>query len=142
MKKYLLDTNICIHFLRGQYSVADKIKEVGAENCYISEITVAELKFGEEIMMRKGLAGTKHSIKDFLAGIKVLPISRAIDLFAQEKAKLQILGKPNGSDFDLLIASTSITYGMTMVTENVRHFENVDGISVENWIRRDSEELK
>lgn len=136
MKKYLLDTNICIHFLRGKYSVTDKIKEVGAENCYISEITVAELRFGEEIMLRKGLAGTKHSVNDFLSDIKVLPISRAIDMFAQEKAKLQIQGKPNGSDFDLLIACTSIAYGMTMVTENVKHFENVEGIIVENWINR------
>ncbi len=137
MKKYILDTNICIHFLRGKYSVAEKIKEVGAENCYISEITVAELKFGEEIMHRKGLAGTKHAINDFIADIKVLPISRAIDLFAQEKAKLQIIGKPNGSDFDLLIACTSIAYGMTMVTENIKHFENVEGVNIENWIKRE-----
>ena len=38
--KYLLDTNICVHFLRGKYEIDKTIKEKGLENCYISEITV------------------------------------------------------------------------------------------------------
>ena len=41
MEKYLLDTNICIFLLRGKYNVDKKMDEVGLENCYISEITVA-----------------------------------------------------------------------------------------------------
>ena len=45
MEKYLLDTNICIFLLRGKYNVDKKMDEVGLENCYISEITVAELKY-------------------------------------------------------------------------------------------------
>lgn len=48
MKKYLLDTNICIFLLRGKYDVDKKIDQVGLENCCISEITVAELKYGAE----------------------------------------------------------------------------------------------
>lgn len=47
MKKYLLDTNICVHFLRGKYNLLDRIREVGLENCCISEITYAELLCGE-----------------------------------------------------------------------------------------------
>ena len=46
--KYLLDTNICVHFLRGKYEIDKTIKEKGLENCYISEITVLELRFGAE----------------------------------------------------------------------------------------------
>ena len=46
--KYLLDTNICIYYLKGLYDLKDKIIKAGAENCYISEITLAELKFGAE----------------------------------------------------------------------------------------------
>ncbi len=49
MEKYLLDTNICIFLLRGKYNVDKKMDEVGLENCYISEITVAELKYGAEL---------------------------------------------------------------------------------------------
>lgn len=44
MKKYLLDTNICIYYLKGRFELDSKIAEVGMINCFISEITVAELK--------------------------------------------------------------------------------------------------
>lgn len=46
--KYLLDTNICIHFFRGKFNLIDKLQEVNLENCAISEITLAELIFGAE----------------------------------------------------------------------------------------------
>jgi len=46
--KYLLDTNICVHYLRGQFKLADKIQEVDLRNCAISEITLAELAYGAE----------------------------------------------------------------------------------------------
>lgn len=46
--KYLLDTNIVAHFLRGAYQLDTKIREVGIENCFISEITIAELEYGVE----------------------------------------------------------------------------------------------
>ena len=49
MKKYLLDTNICIFYIKGLYELNKKIELVGEQNCFISEITVAELKFGIEI---------------------------------------------------------------------------------------------
>lgn len=48
MKKYLLDTNICVYFLNGKFDLETKIEEVGLENCVISEITIAELKYGVE----------------------------------------------------------------------------------------------
>lgn len=48
MKKYLLDTNICIYFIKGQFELNRKIAEVGEQNCFISEMTVAELKYGVE----------------------------------------------------------------------------------------------
>ncbi|HRO43840.1 MAG TPA: hypothetical protein PL009_13470 [Flavipsychrobacter sp.] len=48
MKKYLLDTNTCIYFLKGRFELNKKIAEVGEQNCFISEMTVAELKYGVE----------------------------------------------------------------------------------------------
>ncbi len=41
--KYLLDTNICVYFLRGNHIISNHIRNIGWKNCYISEITVAEL---------------------------------------------------------------------------------------------------
>ena len=51
--KYLLDTNICIYYMKGLYNLNEKINEIGSENCYISEITLAELKFGVKIVKEK-----------------------------------------------------------------------------------------
>lgn len=48
MKQYLLDTNICIYYMKGLYSLKEKFQHAGSENCVISEITLAELKFGVE----------------------------------------------------------------------------------------------
>jgi tRNA(fMet)-specific endonuclease VapC len=45
---YLLDTNICVHFFRGKFGVTETLVAVKAENCAISEITLAELVFGAE----------------------------------------------------------------------------------------------
>jgi tRNA(fMet)-specific endonuclease VapC len=46
VKKYLLDTNICAYFLNGKFDLEAKIDKAGFENCCISEITIAELKYG------------------------------------------------------------------------------------------------
>jgi len=46
LKQFLLDTNICIYFIKGLYELKSKFEDVGPENCFISEITLAELKFG------------------------------------------------------------------------------------------------
>lgn len=51
--KYLLDTNICIYFLNGQFNLQEKIEKVKFENCCISEITLAELKYGIAKSTRK-----------------------------------------------------------------------------------------
>ncbi len=46
--KYLLDTNVCIHFFRGKFNLIEKFENIGITNCAISEITLAELVFGAE----------------------------------------------------------------------------------------------
>jgi len=47
--KYLLDTNIGVYFLNGKFGIHEKLKEVGSINCAISEITLAEMVFGDEL---------------------------------------------------------------------------------------------
>ena len=136
MKQYLLDTNVCVFLLRGQYAIDKKLDNVGLENCHISEITEAELKYGAELGRRKGLRQRMEHLNDFLASINILPISDAIDLYASEKARLRLAGTPADDDFDLLIGCTAIVNNMVMVTENLKHFKNYAGIWLENWIER------
>lgn len=103
--KYLLDTNICIHFLRGKFQLLEKFKAIGLENCGISEITLAELVFGAENSSnpKKNL----HLIEVFTDQIFILPIFNAIYLYGKEKARLRSMGKMI-SDFDLLIGCTAV----------------------------------
>ena len=53
MAKYLLDTNILIYYFRGQFNVEKQIQRIGWENCYVSEISIAEIKYGNEIFAYK-----------------------------------------------------------------------------------------
>jgi len=74
--KYLLDSNICIHFLRGNYNIIDKLNEVGIDNCAISEITLAELVFGAE---KSDNPNKNHKlIEKFIGQMSILPIFDAI----------------------------------------------------------------
>ena len=134
--KYLLDTCICICWLRDKYNVKSRINEVGLENCCISEITMAELKFGKAYGQLKG--GPKYKaqpMKELFETLTVLPVSPIFDLYAEEKARLTLAGTPTG-DFDLLIGCTAVSHKMIMVTENVDDFKNIKDIEIENWIDR------
>lgn len=131
--KYLLDTNICVHFLRGNFELINKFRQIGIENCAISEITFAELVFGAENSSNpeKNL----ELIEAFTNQLIILPIFNAIHLYAKEKAHLRSKVLMI-SDFDLLIGCTAIEKGMIMVTENQKEFERITNIKIENWVVR------
>ncbi len=130
MKKYLLDTNICIYFIKGQYNLHNKIKEVGEENCFLSEITIAELKYGVENSVKK--ESNKKNIEAFISKFNILPIFPSLDIYAREKARLKVKGRIL-DDFDLLIGSTAMFNNLTLVTKNVSDFERLDNINIEDW---------
>ena len=90
MKQYLLDTNICIFFIKGQYELNKKIAAVGVENCFISEMTVAELKFGIENSPNK--EKMRPIVEAFIPKFAIIPIFDSLNIYAQEKAKLRKQG--------------------------------------------------
>lgn len=131
--KYLLDTNICIHFFRGKYNLIQKFENIGIENCAISEITLAELVFGAE---NSSNPDKNHNLIDrFSSQISVIPIFDSIYNYGKEKARLRKSGNII-SDFDLLIGCTSVEKDLIMVTENINEFNRISGIKIENWINR------
>jgi len=133
MQGYLLDTNICIFYIRGKHALNKKIATVGFDNCYISEITLAELKYGAECSNKK--AENKVLIEEFAKEINTLPVFDCFDIYASEKVKLRKAGNLI-DDFDLLIASTALSNQLILVTDNIKHFDRIEGISIENWIVR------
>ena len=130
MKKYLLDTNICIYFIKGQFNLDKKISEVGEENCFISEITVAELKYGIE--NSKSVEAMRIVVEAFIPKFPIIPIYNSLDIYAKEKAKLRKQGLLV-DDFDILIGATAIANDMIMVTNNVVHLNRLKNIVIENW---------
>ncbi|MBF9255214.1 type II toxin-antitoxin system VapC family toxin [Pontibacter sp. 172403-2] len=129
---YLLDTNICIYFLKGRFGLVEKIEKIGFDNLFISEITIAELKFGAE----KSVYPEKNRliINELADKFKQLPIYSALDIYAKEKARLRKEGNVV-DDFDLLIGATAIVNEMTLVTNNEKHFEHLQNIKIENWTK-------
>ncbi len=132
MKKYLLDTNICIYFLKGLYNLDKQIEKAETENCFVSEITIAELKFGVENSESK--ERNKKTIDDFVNKFTIIPIFNSLDIYAKEKARLRKKGLPL-DDFDLLIGATAISSNFILVTRNVSDFERLEGIAIENWVK-------
>ena len=132
-RKYLLDTSIVAFLFRGKYNIGHILHELDDDQCYISEITVAELTYGayhsnrvfENLLMIDKLANF----------VNVIPISCAIDEYGKQKERLVRSGRMI-EDFDLLIGCTAVAQKMTMETDNIRHFSRIEGIEIENWVER------
>lgn len=131
--KYLLDTNICIHLFRGKFNLLEKFQEINLADCAISEITLAELIFGAENSPNP--KKNHQIIDDFTYQLKILPIFNAIPTYAKEKVRLRKKGIMI-SDFDLLIDSTAVANDLIVITENIKEFERISGIEIDNWIKR------
>ncbi len=130
MKKYLLDTNICIYFIKGQYELNKKIAEVDEHNCFISEITVAELKYGIE--NSKTVESMRKIVEAFIPKFAIIPIYNSLNTYAKEKARLRKQGLLI-DDFNILIGAASIANEMVMVTNNVSHLNRLNNIIIEDW---------
>lgn len=129
MKKYLLDTNVCVFLFKGKYNINEQIKKIGFQNCYISEITLAELKYGAECSER--IEENNLMIDDFANEITILPIYNSLSLYAKEKARLKKAGNII-DDFDLLIGVASVANNLILVTENVKHLKRISKVKIEN----------
>lgn len=128
---YLLDTDICIYWLRNRYSVREKVREIGWNEISICVITAAELYFGayNSSRIRENLERAEF----FIQQLPVLPLTDAVlRRFGQLKAQFRRIGQPI-ADFDLLIASVALTEGKILVTNNTRHYDRITGLQLENW---------
>jgi tRNA(fMet)-specific endonuclease VapC len=103
---------------------------VGEQNCFISEMTVAELKYGIE--NSKTVEAMRIIVEAFIPKFAVIPIYNSLDIYAKEKSKLKKQGLLI-DDFDILIGSTSIANNLTMVTNNVAHLSRLENIVIEDW---------
>ena len=132
--QYLLDTSICVFFLRGMHDLDKVIKEKGLDNCYISEITVFELKFGAG--NSDNPKRSHKAVDKFIRGLSIIPIYGCVKKYAQQKVRLRKNGTPMHDEFDLLIGVTAIENQLTLITDNTKDFMKFEGLTLENWITR------
>lgn len=130
MLRYLLDADTVSYALRGQGQVAARILEHAPSELCISSITLAELRFGAETKKSQKL---RRAIRSFVKDMPVLPFDEAAaERFAKVAADLAGSGTPIGV-LDTLVAAQALSLGLTVVTNNTRHFSRVPGLRVENW---------
>ena len=133
MKKYLLDTNICIFYFKEKYGVQKRLQQIGCENCAISEITLAELVYGAECSA--DIEKNMIIINNFIRRVQVLSVMNSIEIYAKEKARLRKTGNMI-DDLDIFIGATAIANNLILVTENEKHLNRLSGIQIENWMER------
>ena len=131
--KYMLDTNICVYIIKkNPPQVFEKFATYSRDDICISSITLAELEFG--VCKSNNPTKNKLALMIFLAEIKILPFDEeAATEYGDIRASLERRGTPIGAN-DLLIAAHARSLQLTLVTNNVREFERVDNLRVENWI--------
>ncbi|AWY42286.1 tRNA(fMet)-specific endonuclease VapC [Pseudomonas putida] len=132
MIKYMLDTNICIFTIKNKPQVVrDAFNRHYGQLC-ISAVTLMELVYGAE----KSAAPEKNLsiVEGFAARLEILPFdNEAAAHTGMIRSELARSGKPIGP-YDYLIAGHARSRGLIVVTNNVREFERVPGIRVEDWV--------
>ncbi len=126
---YLLDTNICIDFIDGRNADAKlRVRENFAKGLHVSVVTVGELLVGSKTS--EDPTGDKIKVERFLSLITVHDFERnAAEIYADIARSISV----KRASFDRLIAAHALALGMTLVTNNERHFADVPGLNVENW---------
>ena len=130
---YLLDTNICIYVLKNTYpSLTRKVFSFSPSQIAMSSVTIYELEYGAA----KSNWGerTRHLLGQFIAPFTVLPFDSDDAVTAGKiRAFLEKQGNIIGP-YDYQIAAQGITKGLTVVTHNVREFERIPCIILEDWV--------
>lgn len=132
--EYLLDTNICIYIIKKKPAeVFEKFKNLELGDVGISSITLAELQYG--IAKSSSPEKNRDALEKFLTPIEILDFGyEATVEYGKIRAELEQKGIPIGP-LDMLIASHAKSLDVVLVTNNVREFERVADLKIENWTK-------
>lgn len=132
MLKYMFDTNIVIYVIkRRPIEVLDVFNRYIGQIC-ISSVTLAELLHGAEKSAKP--EHNLHHVEDFVSRLEVLDYGKkAAAHYGDIRADLERKGTPIGVN-DLHIAGHARSEGLTLVTNNLREFERVEALRLDNWV--------
>jgi tRNA(fMet)-specific endonuclease VapC len=127
---YLVDTDWAVHWLHGNERVRKRIEELRGEGLALSVVSLAEL--WEGIHYSRDPLQSEHGLNDFLRRVSFVSVDEeTCRLFGKERGRLRAAGK-RVADFDLIIGVTARQHELTLLTNNRRHFENIEGLRIES----------
>ncbi len=134
MLKYMLDTNIAIYVIKRRPIEMLEIFNQHTGQICISSITLAELLHGVE--KSKFIEKNRNNVENFISRLEVMDYgNKAAAHYGDIRADLELKGMTIGVN-DLHIAGHARSEGLIVVSNNVREFERVSGLRVENWVQR------
>ncbi len=132
---FMLDTNICIYLLNrrtGYETILARLDGLAHEQVVISAISLAELRYGIAKSVKK--EANRMKLDFFLHQFECVPFDSEIAAaYGEIRTQLELLGTPIGP-LDMLIAAHALQLKATIVTNNIREFERVEGLALENWL--------
>jgi tRNA(fMet)-specific endonuclease VapC len=132
MLRYMLDTNICIFVIKNRPDgLRERFNRLAEQIC-ISTITLAELHYGVEKSSRR--TQNLEAVEQFAARLDLLPFSAEAAMhYGEVRAELERAGRPAGAH-DMLIGAHARSAGLILVTNNLREFQPIPGLRVDNWV--------
>lgn len=128
---YLLDTDTIIYNLKGNSAVQENLRRHFYDPLRISVITLMELYYGAYKSQKT--TSNLAKIKTLENALEVIPLgNESVEIFGMLKANLEKSGTPL-DDFDLILASCALAHNLILVTNNVKHFQRIEGLKMENW---------
>jgi tRNA(fMet)-specific endonuclease VapC len=129
----MLDTNICIYLINKRPpKVLERFHRHEVGDIGVSSVTVAELAYG---VAKSGSERNRAALEGFLLPLEIADFDqKAAWRFGAIRGALERAGKPIGP-YDMQIAAHALALGSTLVTNNLREFQRVPGLKVENWAK-------
>lgn len=137
--QFMLDTDICIYIIRQKpIHVVEKLRTYAISNICISSVTFAELEYGaakSEYPDRN-----RDALLNFTSPLEIMPFDEyAAFFYGWIRSGLERRGMIIGA-MDLMIAAHAMHLSCTLVSNNIREFQRVSGLKLENWISVSSEQ--
>lgn len=127
----LLDTNIVVAYFNGNEDVVARIV-ANFNKVAIPTVVIGELDYGAKSSQQSTRNLAK--LNQFIELVRVVPFDTAsARMLGTIKSRLRKIGKPTG-EVDAMIAAIAMVHKAELVTGNVRHFENIEGLKISSWI--------
>ena len=128
--RYLVDTDWAIHHLNGHPVITQRLQDLQHEGLGLCVAALAELYEG--VYYSRDPEASEQSLRAFLESVTLIAIdAETAKIFGRERGRLRAAGMLIG-DVDLFIAATALQHGATLLTNNRRHFERIDGLTIES----------